>query len=149
MLRGHNRILARGYQIKEELREVLHAPDRAAIEVGLRSIPRRTGRHDILWAYAAATTRSRSAGTRSSPWPTIARLSGDSKPSITTGRPSSAAFAVTAITTISYASRASCHPQRRRHSTVPRPPHHTAHARPEGGMIDHPCVRRRADKLRR
>jgi transposase len=41
-LLGHNRTLARGYQIKEELREVLDAPDRAAIEVGLGRILRRT-----------------------------------------------------------------------------------------------------------
>ena len=48
MLLGHNRTLARGYQIKEELREVLHAPDRAAIEVGLQRILRRTARRDIV-----------------------------------------------------------------------------------------------------
>jgi transposase len=42
-----NRTLARGYQIKEELRDVLHAPDRAAIEVGLQRILRRTARRDI------------------------------------------------------------------------------------------------------
>jgi len=41
-LLGHNRTLARGYQIKEELRDVLAAPDRAAIEVGLARILRRT-----------------------------------------------------------------------------------------------------------
>lgn len=41
-LLGHNRTLARGYQIKEELRDVLSAPDRAAIEVGLARILRRT-----------------------------------------------------------------------------------------------------------
>lgn len=46
-LLGHNRTLARAYQIKEELREVLHAPDRAAIEVGLQRILRRTARRDI------------------------------------------------------------------------------------------------------
>ena len=43
---AHNRTLARGYQIKEELREVLHAPDRAAMEVGLQRILRRTARRD-------------------------------------------------------------------------------------------------------
>jgi transposase len=48
MLLGHNRTLARGYQIKEELREVLHAPNRAAIEVGLQRILRRTARRDIV-----------------------------------------------------------------------------------------------------
>jgi transposase len=42
-----NRTLARAYQIKEELRDVLHAPDRTAIEIGLRRILRRTARHDI------------------------------------------------------------------------------------------------------
>ncbi len=47
-LLGHNRTLARGYQIKEELRDVLHAPDRKAIEVGLKRILRRTARHDIV-----------------------------------------------------------------------------------------------------
>jgi transposase len=46
-LLGHNRILARGYQIKEELRLVLHAPDRASIEAGLKRILRRTARRDL------------------------------------------------------------------------------------------------------
>ncbi len=45
---GHNRTLARGYQIREELRDVLHAPDRAAIEVGLQRILRRTARRDVV-----------------------------------------------------------------------------------------------------
>ena len=45
---AHNRTLARAYQIKEELREVLHAPDRAAMEVGLQRILRRTARRDIV-----------------------------------------------------------------------------------------------------
>lgn len=44
MLLGHNRTLARAWQIKEELREVLHAPDREAIETGLGRILRRTAR---------------------------------------------------------------------------------------------------------
>jgi transposase len=48
MLLGHNRTLARGYQIKEELREVLHAPNRAAIEIGLQRILRRTARRDVV-----------------------------------------------------------------------------------------------------
>jgi transposase len=39
---GHNRTLARGYQIKEELRAVLAAPNRQAIEIGLARILRRT-----------------------------------------------------------------------------------------------------------
>jgi transposase len=47
-LLAHNRTLARGYQIKEELREALHAPNRAAIEIGLQRILRRTARHDIV-----------------------------------------------------------------------------------------------------
>ena len=47
VLLSHNRILARGYQIKEELREVLHAPDRAAMAIGLQRILRRTARRDI------------------------------------------------------------------------------------------------------
>jgi transposase len=47
-LLGHNRTLARGYQIKEELRDVLHAPNRAAMEIGLQRILRRTARHDIV-----------------------------------------------------------------------------------------------------
>jgi len=47
-LLGHNRTLARAYQIKEELREVLRAPDRAAMEVGLQRILRRTARRDIV-----------------------------------------------------------------------------------------------------
>jgi transposase len=46
ILLGQNRTLARAYQIKEELRDVLHAPDRAAIEVGLRRLLRRTVRYD-------------------------------------------------------------------------------------------------------
>jgi transposase len=46
-LLSHNRTLARGYQIKEELRLVLHAPDRDAIEVGLKRILRRTARRDL------------------------------------------------------------------------------------------------------
>lgn len=41
-LLSHNRTLARAYQIKEELREVLHAPDRPSMEQGLRRILRRT-----------------------------------------------------------------------------------------------------------
>ncbi len=45
---GSNRTLARAWQIKEELREVLHAPDRAAVEVGLQRILRRTARRDIV-----------------------------------------------------------------------------------------------------
>jgi transposase len=39
---GHNRTLARGYQIKEELREVLAAPDRRSMEIGLARILHRT-----------------------------------------------------------------------------------------------------------
>src|SRR6202167_4640481 len=39
---GYNRTLARGYQIKEELRDVLHAPDRSSMEQGLKRILRRT-----------------------------------------------------------------------------------------------------------
>jgi transposase len=46
-LLGRNRTLARGYQIKEELREiVLGAPDRAAMEKGLDRILRRTRRYE-------------------------------------------------------------------------------------------------------
>jgi transposase len=45
---AHNRTLARAYQIKEELREVLRAPDRASMEVGLRRILRRTARRSIV-----------------------------------------------------------------------------------------------------
>jgi transposase len=37
-----NPLFARAYQIKEELRAVLHAPDRASMEVGLARILRRT-----------------------------------------------------------------------------------------------------------
>jgi transposase len=48
MLLGHNRTLARGYQIREELRDVLHAPDRQAIEIGLQRILRRTARRDVV-----------------------------------------------------------------------------------------------------
>jgi len=45
---AHNRTLARAYQIKEELREVLRAPDRAAMQVGLRRILGRTARRSIV-----------------------------------------------------------------------------------------------------
>ena len=41
-LLARNRTLARGYQIKEELRDVLAAPDKAAMTVGLGRILRRT-----------------------------------------------------------------------------------------------------------
>lgn len=41
-LLSHNRILARGYQIKEEVRDVLAAPDRASMAIGLARILRRT-----------------------------------------------------------------------------------------------------------
>ncbi len=44
-LLAHNRLLARTYQIKEELREVLHAPDRASMQIGLNRILRRTQDH--------------------------------------------------------------------------------------------------------
>jgi len=47
MVLSHNRTLARGYQIREELRAVLHAPDRDAIETGLQRILRRTARRDV------------------------------------------------------------------------------------------------------
>jgi transposase len=46
-LLAHNRTLARGYQIKEELRDVLHAPDRRAMEIGLKRILSRTARRDL------------------------------------------------------------------------------------------------------
>jgi transposase len=45
-LLGHNRTLARGYQIKEELREVLAAPDRESMALGLRRILFRTARYE-------------------------------------------------------------------------------------------------------
>lgn len=46
-LLGRNRTLARGYQIREELRElVLCAPDRGAMEKGLDRILRRTRRYE-------------------------------------------------------------------------------------------------------
>jgi transposase len=43
----HNATLARAYQIKEELREVLHAPDRLSMQIGLQRILRRTARRDV------------------------------------------------------------------------------------------------------
>ena len=46
-LLAQNRILARAYQIKEELREVLAAPDRASMEKGLTRILRRTRSYAI------------------------------------------------------------------------------------------------------
>ena len=42
-----NATLARAYQIKEELRDVLHAPNAAAMVIGLQRILRRTARRDI------------------------------------------------------------------------------------------------------
>jgi transposase len=42
VLFSYNRTLARAYQIKEELRETLHAPNRTLMEVALRHILRRT-----------------------------------------------------------------------------------------------------------
>lgn len=45
-LLARNRTLARAYQIKEELRDVLAAPNRKAMEVGLAHILRRTQRHE-------------------------------------------------------------------------------------------------------
>jgi transposase len=47
MLLSFNSTLARAYQIKEELREVLGAPDRDAMAIGLARILRRTQRQDI------------------------------------------------------------------------------------------------------
>ena len=41
-LLGYNRTLARAYQLKEELREVLRAPDRASMKLGIDRILRRT-----------------------------------------------------------------------------------------------------------
>ncbi|MEW6253775.1 MAG: ISL3 family transposase [Planctomycetota bacterium] len=58
-----NPLLGRAYQIKEELRGVLHAPDRAAMEIGLARILRRTQArrhvelrklHDSLLAHREA-----------------------------------------------------------------------------------------------
>jgi len=46
-LLSFNATLARAYQIKEELRAVLHAPNRQAMEIGLNRILRRTQRRDI------------------------------------------------------------------------------------------------------
>jgi len=45
-LLAQNKTLARAYQIQEELREALHAPDAATMAIGLRQILRRTQRHD-------------------------------------------------------------------------------------------------------
>lgn len=47
LLLSHNRTLARAYQIKEELREVLHAPSGPDLEVGLQRILRRTQNRSI------------------------------------------------------------------------------------------------------
>lgn len=46
VLFSYNRTLARAYQIKEELRDTLHAPDRASMEAGLRHLLRRTQPRD-------------------------------------------------------------------------------------------------------
>jgi transposase len=48
MMLSHNATLARAYQIKEELRMVLRAPDGAAMRAGLDRILRRTQRRDIV-----------------------------------------------------------------------------------------------------
>jgi len=48
MLLSLNRTLARAYQIKEELREVLHAPSGPDLEVGLKRILRRTQNRSIV-----------------------------------------------------------------------------------------------------
>ena len=62
-LLSHNQLLARAYQIKEELREVLRAPDRESMALGLDRIARRTERrchvplrklHDSLEGHRAA-----------------------------------------------------------------------------------------------
>ncbi len=45
---SHNATLARAYQIKEELRLVLRAPDASAMRAGLDRILRRTQRRDIV-----------------------------------------------------------------------------------------------------
>jgi transposase len=45
-LLAQNKTLARAYQIKEEIREVLHAPDGKTLASGLRHILRRTQRRD-------------------------------------------------------------------------------------------------------
>jgi transposase len=47
VLLSYNRALARGYQLKEELRAVLHAPDKASMETGLNRILRRTARRRV------------------------------------------------------------------------------------------------------
>jgi transposase len=47
-LLSHNRTLARAYQIKEELRDVLHAPSGPDLAVGLKRILRRTQNRSIL-----------------------------------------------------------------------------------------------------
>lgn len=47
-LLAFNTTLARGYQIKEELRAVLRAPDRGAMAKGLDRILRRTQRRDVM-----------------------------------------------------------------------------------------------------
>lgn len=44
---SYNSRLARGYQIKEEMREVLRAPDRRSMEIGLARILRRTQRRSV------------------------------------------------------------------------------------------------------
>jgi transposase len=88
-LLSQNRTLARGYQIKEELRDVLHAPDREAMAKGLARILRRTQRllprplrrlHDTLnerWNEILALAEHRPATGRvealNNNWETLVR----------------------------------------------------------------------------
>jgi len=88
-LLSHNRTLARAYQIKEELRAVLAAPDRAAMVLGLGRILRRTQRrsprplrrlHDTLnerWNEILALAEHRPATGRiealNNNWETLVR----------------------------------------------------------------------------
>ncbi|MBK6460861.1 MAG: hypothetical protein IPF92_07625 [Myxococcales bacterium] len=98
--------MARAYQIKEELREVLRAPDRSAMKAGLDRILRRTNRHSIRPLRRLHDTPM-SGTTRSLPWPSTAPLLGESKRSTTTGRRWSEGPADTETTHTSYASCAS------------------------------------------
>jgi hypothetical protein len=62
-----NKQLARAYQIGGELREVLRAPDRESMEIGLGRILRRTPGCGVTSTCAACTTRSGIRAKASSP----------------------------------------------------------------------------------
>jgi transposase len=106
VLFSYNRTLARAYQIKEELRETLHAPDRASMETGLRRLLRRTQERPAS-PCGGSTIRSSLTGTRSWRWVSIALRPDESRHSTTTGKPWSVGRGATAIMSTCSSSSAS------------------------------------------